>query len=202
MAVVEFRVEAEVVAGGTGVAGTVAMSVLSRIEARSELKLLEAVSGALALALEGSRGSFVESTGWSDPLVTATGSEFEPGEVMSRTSAVAFAVCPTGSSVDPMALSKPCTRGVGGGVGWLETTLGAKVVEGAGDFKESPFASGMTSERAATSRITGDDAGGSWVVSCVAGGDLLDTSVLAAGARILSKTVVPVPWKKLVGAVA
>lgn len=202
MADVGFRVETEVVAGGTGVAGTVAISLLSRMEWRSGLKLLDTVCDVLALALLGSRDSFGESTGCSGPSVIAMGSEFAVGEVESRTSAVAFAVCPTGSSVDPTALSKPCTRAVGHGVVWLKTMPAAKVVDGAGDFKESLFASGVTSERAAPSQITGDNPAGSWVVSCMAGGDLLDASVLAAGTCILSKTVVLVPWKKLVGAVA
>lgn len=46
----------------------------------------------------------------------------------------------------------------------------------------------------------GSAAAGSWVVSCVAGGDVVDASVLDAGTRVLSKTVLLVPWKELVGA--
>lgn len=91
---------------------------------------------------------------------------------------------------------------MGCGVGWLESMPAATVVEDAGEFEDSLCASGVTSECAASSCITGMDPAGSWVGSCLAGGELLDTSVLAAGAYILSLTVVPVPWKKLVGAVA
>lgn len=83
MAVVGFRVEIEVVSGGTGVAGAEPISMLFRMEGRSELKLLEAVSDVLALALVRSRDSSVESTGWSSPLVMDTGSEFELGEDVS-----------------------------------------------------------------------------------------------------------------------
>lgn len=83
MAVVGFRVEVEVVSGGTGVAGAELISMLFRMEGRSELELLEAVSDVLALALVGSRDSSVESTGWSNPLVTDTGSESELGEDVS-----------------------------------------------------------------------------------------------------------------------
>lgn len=67
----------------------------------------------------------------------------------------------------------------------------AEVVECAG-FKESLFASELTS----------DDPAENCVVLCMAGGDLLVTSVMAAGACVLSKTVVPVPWKRVVAAVA
>lgn len=77
----------------------------------------------------------------------------------------------------------------------------AEVVECAG-FKESLFASELTSERVAISHIAGDDPAENCVVLCMAGGDLLVTSVMAAGACVLSKTVVPVPWKRVVAAVA
>lgn len=87
-------------------------------------------------------------------------------------------------------------------VGWLEPTPAATVVEDTVEFEDSLFASGVTSECTASSCITGVDPAGSWVRSCLPSGDLLDTSVLAAGACILSLTVVPVPWKKLDGAVA
>lgn len=78
----------------------------------------------------------------------------------------------------------------------------ATAAEDKGDFEDSLFASGVTSEGAASSCTTGVHSAGSWVGSCLPTGDLLDTSVLAAGECVLSLTVVPVPWKKLAGAVA
>lgn len=57
MAVVELRVETEVVCGA--VSGTVVVSILSQMEGRADLELLEAVSGVLALAFVGSRDPFV-----------------------------------------------------------------------------------------------------------------------------------------------
>lgn len=62
---------------------TIVVSILSQMEGRSELELLEAVSGVLALALVGSRDPFVESTGWSDPLAAGIRFEFELGEAVS-----------------------------------------------------------------------------------------------------------------------
>lgn len=91
---------------------------------------------------------------------------------------------------------------MGCGVGWLEPTPAATLVEDTGEFEGALSAAGVTSERAASPCITGVDPAGSWVGSCLPSGDLLDTSVLAAGACILSPTVVPVPWKKLVGGMA
>lgn len=75
MAVVELRVETEVACGT--VSETVVVSILSQMEGRSDLELLEVVSGVLALALVGSRDPFVGSTGWSDPLVAGIRSELE-----------------------------------------------------------------------------------------------------------------------------
>lgn len=80
MAVVELRVEMEVVCDALSV--TVVVFILSQVEGRSDLELLEAVSGVLALALVGSRDPSVESTGRFDPLAAAIGSEFELGEAV------------------------------------------------------------------------------------------------------------------------
>lgn len=87
-------------------------------------------------------------------------------------------------------------------MGWLEPTPAATAVEGAGEFEDSLFSSGVTSDCTAFSCIVGVDPAGSWVGSCLPSGDLLGTSVLAVGACILSLTAVPGPWKKVVGAVA
>lgn len=77
----------------------------------------------------------------------------------------------------------------------------AEVVECA-DFKESLFASELTSECVAIFRVPGDDPAENCVVLCMAGVDLLVTSVMAAGACVLSKIVVTVPWKRVAAAVA
>lgn len=81
MAVVELRVETEAVCGA--VSGTVVVFILPHMEGRSDLELLEAASGVLALALVGSRDPFVGSTGWSDPLVAGIRSECKLGEAVS-----------------------------------------------------------------------------------------------------------------------
>lgn len=86
-------------------------------------------------------------------------------------------------------------------MGWLGPMPAATAAEDKGEFEDSLFAFGVTSEGAASSSTMGVHPAGSWVGSCLPTGDLLDTSVLAAGACILSLAVVPIPWKKLAGAV-
>lgn len=80
VAVVELRVDTEVVCGAVSV--TVVVLTLSQMEGRSDPELLEAVSGALALVPVGSRGPWAASTGWVDPLAVAIGSELELGEAV------------------------------------------------------------------------------------------------------------------------
>lgn len=62
---------------------TAVVFILSQMEGRCDLELLEAVSGVLALALVGSRDPFVESIYWFDPLAAAIRSEFELREAVS-----------------------------------------------------------------------------------------------------------------------
>lgn len=181
-------------------ARTVGISMLPRAEGSSDPQLLEAAPTAPALAPVGSGDSFTEGAGWSGPSVTAAGAGSELGEAVPRTSARAFAPGPTGPSVDPAASPKPRTRAVGRGAGGMEPIPATEAVAGAGDFKESLFAPRVTPEQAAASRVVGDDPAGSRVVSCGAGGDLLATSITAAGTRLPSKAVVL--WKKPVGVVA
>lgn len=181
-------------------AGTVDISMLPGAEGSSEPQLLEAAPTAPALAPAGSGDSFTEGVGWSGPSVMAVGAGSELGEAVPRTSARAFAPGPTGPSMDPAALPKPRTRAVGREAGGMEPTPAAEAVGGAGDFKESLFAPRVTPDQAAASRVVGDDPAGSRVVSCGAGGDLLATSVMAAGTCLPSKAVVL--WKKPVGAAA
>lgn len=81
MAVVELRVETEAVCGAVAVA--VVVFIQSQMEGRSDLELLEALSGVLALALAGSRDPPGERAGWFDPSVAGISPEFELGEVVS-----------------------------------------------------------------------------------------------------------------------
>lgn len=81
MAEVELRVESEIACGVVSV--SVVVFIESQKEGRSDLGLLEAVSGVLALALVGSRDPLGESTGWFDSLVAGIRSEFELGEAVS-----------------------------------------------------------------------------------------------------------------------
>lgn len=78
MAEVELRAETEVACGAVSV--TV---VVTEMEGRSDLELLEAVSGVLALALVGSRDASEERTGWFDSLVAGIRSELDLGEAVS-----------------------------------------------------------------------------------------------------------------------